>query len=245
MTAPDITKRFEAKINRCLPTLARGATLRQIERTFHIDRTAMTTIFRCKTPSIIISNKAAKDVLTKKYKLMDIVKKYGKQGMYSLILRGALLKKDGEKNLSEKVGKLRDKENLCFADIGDRLGIGRSSARTFYGIYSGRQSYFGNKHLDKARDTHAKILKEYNAGVPLEDIAIKYATNILNVRRILREYYNIHFRSKPFSKEELKKVHQLRNVMKLSWKDIGFIFGVSENVAQYHYGEYIRLGGSK
>jgi hypothetical protein len=248
LTKIDIKNKTKEKLNKVFYLLANKYTLRKIEPMVHIDRTDISNAY--KIPNIKISyefaDKVAKYVIKYKPSVDKIKEKFGKKGLTALIEYKYIAEKYEDKILSNKVKKMRDKEDLSFIEIGKKINLCTNTAQKLYNISKGNKGNINNIIWKKCDNRNKNILKDYKEnGMSTKQLAQKYNLSTKQIRSILNVKFDIIHQRRKISEGDVNRIIELREIYKLTWPAIEYIFNMNRGGAEYYYTDYYIRGGKE
>ena len=245
-TAEQIWRIAEKKRDKVLYLLAKGISLRSTDQLIKTDRSTMAIILGSKAKvSFKFADKVAKDILKHKLTIKEVKKKYGQRGLTAMLNYRKLKVDEENKGLMAKIKKLREKDRLSFHKIEAKMGKNWARVRRLYGKSVGKNTDFGNIAFEKARERFASMYKDHQAGLTIKEICTKYHFHPAHVRRILSFNYNVVAIRRQMTPKQIERMVVLRDIHKLQWPAISFIFGVSRSALAYYYDVYHFKGGIK
>jgi transposase len=241
LTKNEIKNKIENKMNKVFYLLANKYTLRKIENIVHIDRTDISNSY--KNSNIKISyeyaDKIAKYVRQYKPSVDKIKEKFGKKGLSALIEYKIIAEKRDEEILSNKVKKMREEEGISFIKIGKKLNLCANTIHRLYIVSKRNKGNVNNILFEKCNERDKNILEDYKKNnMTTKQLSQKYNLSTTRIRHILNNKFDIVYKRRKISNEDIKRIVELRDKYKLTWPSIDYIFNMNQGGAEYYYADY-------
>jgi hypothetical protein len=243
LTKNEIKNKVEKKMSKVFYLLANKYTLRKIEPIVHIDRTDISSLYRISDIKISyeFANKVAKYVRQYRPNVNNIKEKFGKKGLTALIEYKYIAEKHDKEILSNKVKKMRDGEGISFIEIGKKINLCNNTAQKLYSLSKGNKGSVSNIKFKKCDERDKYILEDHKINnMSTKQLANKYNLSPKQIRSILNGKFNIIHQYRKLSNEDVKRIVELRDVYKLTWVAIEYIYNMNTGIASYYYRDYYR-----
>ena len=240
------TEDYKKKLTKVIYLLAKGKSLRYIEAFMSGDRSTISRVLRGDykkpiTKEYLLTIK--KYVLSNKPTYDTFYKKYGYKGGSALLSLRKIDASSTEEAQIKEIHKLRS-TGLSYYAIGKLMNISWGTVRRIY-LSRDDNNKISNTQKVASAKTAAKIRKMYDTDkYSINDIASIMGMGNTNVRYTLTKNYGYRFaKDAKLTPKQILRLVKLRDEAKLSFRELGYIFGIEPSLLNYHYIKHHIIGG--